>query len=225
MKHLSVQITLAACLAVTPVTAFAQPEGGQIQVKLLGTAVLPEGNITSVRTDTIGLPAGSQTKADNSVVPTIAAEYFLSPNFSVETICCITSHNVSGNGALAGANLIKNAVILPATITAKYHLNTGTAFKPYIGAGPSYFVIFGEDVDSSAQALGATSASLSNDLGFALQAGADISLNDKGLGLSIDAKRYFIDTTARFRAGTITLLETKHRLDPWVISAGLAYRF
>jgi outer membrane protein len=59
----------------------------------------------------------------------------------------------------------------------------------------------------------------------ALQAGVDVKLNERGLGLSIDAKRYFIDTTATFRAGNITALQTRHKLDPWVVSGGLAYRF
>ncbi|WP_245964440.1 OmpW family outer membrane protein [Sphingorhabdus wooponensis] len=39
-------------------------------------------------------------------------------------------------------------MIFPATVTLKYNLETGAGFKPYIGAGPSYFFIFGEDVDT-----------------------------------------------------------------------------
>ena len=49
--------------------------------------------------------------------------------------------------------------------------------------------------------------------------------NDKGLGISLDAKKYFMDTTARFYVGGTEVLATKHSLDPWVVSAGLAYRF
>lgn len=217
----------AACLAALSIAApaFAGSSEGKIQIKAFATGVLPDGKITSVTTDRIGLPAKSQTKASDSVVPTVAVEYFLSPSFSVETICCVTPHNVTGQGGLAGAKLIKNAIILPATITAKYHLNTGSAIKPYIGAGPAHFFIFSEDVDSSARTLGATSVDLTNDWGIALQAGVDVELNKRGLGLSIDAKRYFVDTTARFRAASTTVLETRHKLDPWVVSAGVAYRF
>lgn len=225
MLKFSVVIASAAITIAFSPAAMAGNSEGRLQVKAFATAVLPDGKITDVRTDRIGLPARAQAKASDSFVPTIAAEYFLSPNLSVESICCVTSHDVTGQGGLAGAKLFSNAIILPATITAKYHFNTGTAFKPYVGAGPAYFFIFGEDVGSSARALGATSASLSNDLGIALQAGLDVKLNDRGLGLSVDAKRYFVDTTARFRAGTTTLLETKHELDPWVVSAGFAYRF
>jgi outer membrane protein len=217
----------ASCLAALVVSApaHAGSPDGKFQVKAFATGVLPDGKITSVTTDRLGLPANAQTKASDSVVPTIAAEYFFSPNLSVETICCVTPHDVTGEGGLAGAALIDNAIILPATVTAKYHFTTGSAIKPYVGAGPAYFFIFSEDVGSSARGLGITSVSLSNDLGFALQAGVDVNLNDKGLGLSLDAKRYFVDTTARFNNPAGVALETRHRLDPWVVSAGIGYRF
>jgi len=66
---------------------------------------------------------------------------------------------------------------------------------------------------------------LSNEFGFVLQAGIDIPVSDKGFAVSFDAKRYFVDTTARWYAGNTLAIETRHELDPWVLSAGLAYRF
>jgi outer membrane protein len=183
------------------------------------------GEINDVVTDTVGLPAGSQTTVTDQVVPTIAASYFISDTFSVETICCITPHSVRGDGALAGAELIDDAIVLPATVTFKYHPDFGTAFRPYIGAGPAYFFIFGEDVGADAAALGITDVNLTNELGFALQAGVDIPLGDGNWGLSLDAKRYFIDTNAEFNIGNTTAIETDHTLDPWVIGAGLSYTF
>lgn len=214
----------AAAIAFSP-AAMAQEEQGKIQVKLLATYVDPDASITRVNVNAAGVPAGTQTRADTNVTPTAAIEYFVSPNFSIETIAGVTQHDVVGAGALAGAQLISNASIIPATVTAKYHFDLGSGIKPYIGAGPSYFLIFGEDPDSSARALGVTRVDLSNDFGAALQAGVDIGLNDRGLGLSVDAKRYFMDTTARFFAGNSLALSTKHELDPWVVSAGLSYRF
>lgn len=53
----------------------------------------------------------------------------------------------------------------------------------------------------------------------------DVTLNDRGLGLSLDDKHYFVGATATFRAGQAVALRTRHDLDPWVLSAGLAYRF
>lgn len=216
-----------ACAAValpfaTPATA---QEAGDVQIKALVTGVLPDGAITEVETDLIDLPAASQTEASDSVVPTVAIEYFVSPNFSLETICCVTPHDVRGVGALEGAELIDDAIILPASLTAKYHFNLGGGIKPYVGAGATYFMIFSEDVGVDAAALGATDVDLSDEFGFLLQGGVDIALNDNGLGLSLDAKRYFVGTTATFSAGQTVALQTEHDLDPWVVSAGLAYRF
>ncbi len=204
--------------------ALAQQSQGNFQLKAFVTNVRPDGGIEQVRTDAIGLPAGSYTRATNSVVPTIAAEYFLSPNLSLETICCVTPHDVRGSGALSGARLIENAVILPATVTAKLHLPLG-GVKPYVGAGVTRFFIFGEDVGRDAAGLGATDVDLSNEWGTVLQAGVDAPLNERGLGLSVDVKRYFVDTTATFRAGNVTALRSDHKLDPWVISAGISLRF
>jgi outer membrane protein len=224
--NLKNKIILACTAAILPLAtpAWAQ-EAGDIQIKGFVTGVLPDGAINEVETDLIGLPIGAQTRATDSVVPTVAIEYFVSPNFSLETICCVTPHDVRGAGALGGARLIENAIILPATVTAKYHFDLGGGIKPYLGAGPTYFMIFSEGVGADATALGATDVDLSDELGFVLQGGVDFKLNDRGLGFSLDAKRYFVGTTATFRAGQVTALQTDHDLDPWVVSAGLAYRF
>ena len=217
---------LACAAAALPfATPAAAQEAGDIQIKGFVTGVLPDGAITEVETDLIGLPAGSQTEASDSVVPTVAIEYFVSPNFSLETICCVTPHDVTGAGALEGAELIDDAIILPGSLTAKYHFNLGGGIKPYLGAGATYFMIFSENVGADAAALGATDVDLSDEIGFLLQGGVDIALNDRGLGLSLDAKRYFVGTTATFRAGQTIALQSEHDLDPWVLSAGLAYRF
>jgi outer membrane protein len=218
-------LAMAAFATMAASPAFAEDPQGKIQVKAFATLVDPSAKITKVNTDRIGLAAGSQTKADTNVTPTVAIEYFLTPNVSVETIAGVTQHDVVGAGALAGAKLISNANIIPATVTAKYHVNLGGGVKPYLGAGPSYFIIFGEEPDATARTLGATRVDLSNELGLALQGGIDFALDDSGLGLSLDAKRYFMNTTARFFAGNALALSTKHELDPWVVSAGISYRF
>ncbi|HEX4847377.1 MAG TPA: OmpW family outer membrane protein [Novosphingobium sp.] len=221
--------TLAALAAAASALALAAPaqagsSEGKIQIKAFATGVLPNGEITEVRTNLVGAPATSDSQASDSVVPTLAVEYFLAPNVSVETICCVTPHDVTGKGGLAGASLVNDAIILPATVTLKYHFDLG-AVKPYIGAGPTRFFIFSEGVGADAALLGATRVDLSDSFGVALQAGFDMPLNDKGLGFSVDAKRYFVGTTASFFAGNTLALQTQHKLDPWVVSGGLSYRF
>jgi outer membrane protein len=220
-------IVLAAALAATTFLAAPAHAGspeGKLQVKLLGTAVLPDGEIEEVTTDLIGLPAGTQTEASDNYVPTIAIEYFLSPSVSVETICCVTQHDVDAVSGLPGAELVANARLVPATVTLKYHLNAG-GMSPYVGVGPAYFLWLDVEPGAATLPLGVTKTTLSDELGVALQAGVDVPLGGKGFLLSVDAKRYFIGTTARWYDGPTKAIETEHDLDPWVLSAGIGYRF
>lgn len=223
MRFLSILTAIATATAMT--TPALAEEDGRWQVKLLGTGVLPSGKIDEVRTDQIGLPAGSQTRANDNVVPTLAVEYYATPRISIETICCLTQHHVNGAGPIAGARIVDHVLILPATVTLKYHLNAGP-IRPYVGVGPSLFLIFGEKPGAGARALGAAKARMSNELGVALQGGVDIPIGGNGLGLSLDAKKYFIGTTLHVEnaAGT-EVLTTKHKLDPWVVSGGVYMRF
>lgn len=223
--------TLTACVALALATFSGTPtlaqdnDPGPLQIKLLGTAVLPDGEISRVNTDLVGLPATTQTKANDNIVPTVAIEYFFNDALSLETICCVTQHDVDGTSGLPGAELVSDAKLIPATFTLKYHFDTGAGIKPYVGAGAAYFIWFDEQPGAATIPLGVDDFDLSNEFGLALQAGVDVPLNDRGLALSLDAKRYFIDTDARWFMAGSPVIETTHKLDPWVLSAGLAYRF
>ena len=214
----------AASLAIAAMPTAAHAEKGDIQVKVLGTLVSPDGKIKSVDTDIVGLPADTQTEANDNFVPTVAIEYFVTDEFSIETICCVTQHDVDAVSGLPGAELVSNAKVIPATFTAKYHFDLG-AVKPYVGAGPTYFLWISDKPGAATIPLGVTDTDLSDEFGVALQAGVDIDVNDKGLGVTLDAKKYFVDTTARWYAGNTLAIQTEHKLDPWVLSAGLSYRF
>lgn len=66
---------------------------------------------------------------------------------------------------------------------------------------------------------------LSVEFGFVRQARSDMPLSDRGLGFSVEAKHYFVDTTATSRADSATALLSEHALDPSVISASVSWRF
>lgn len=218
--------TAALMLGAAPAMARGGlPRAGHIQAKVLGTYVAPDGKITDINVNLPGLPATTQTKANDNVTPTVAVEYFVTDNVSIETIAGITQHDVDATAGLpAGAELVSNAKLVPATVTAKLHFDLG-GVKPYVGAGPAYFLWVGDKPGAATLPLGVTRTDLSDEFGVALQTGVDVPLNDTGLALSVDVKRYFIDTTARWYVGNTLAIETVHKLDPWVISAGLAFRF
>lgn len=219
-------LSLAALAVAAAVPAHeANAKAGDVQVKLLATLVAPDGRIKEVAIDHIGLPAGTQARANDNVVPTLAVEYFLSDNLSMETIAGVTQHDADGRGAMAGAELVADVRIVPATLTLKYHFGRDGGVRPYVGAGPSYFIFIDEKPGAAAAALGATRQKMNDKVGVALQAGVDVPVNDKGLSVTLDAKRYFMRPTARWFAGGAEVLRTRHQLDPWVISAGVGFRF
>jgi len=221
--------TAGVALAMLHTPAMAQDReddwAGEIQFKVLATAVLPDGNIERVNVDAVGLPAGTDTKASDNYVPTVAVEWFVAENFSIETIAGTTQHDVDAiSGFAPGTELVSDALLLPATVTGKAHLNAG-GIKPYVGAGVAYFVWLDVDPGAAVVPLGVTRTDLTDEFGFVLQAGFDVPLGDDGFGLTFDAKRYFIDTTAQWFAGDTLVIETEHELDPWVVSAGVSFKF
>jgi outer membrane protein len=228
----TVSSVMALAALTAPVAAHAGSLDGKWQIKLLGTAVLPDGKIKSVLSvntattlgATVAPVANPQTVVSDNGVPTLAVEYFFSPTVSVETICCTTAHHVNGVGALAGANLVNDVYLVPATVTVKAHANLGP-IKPYVGAGPALFIMLHSKPGVTAAALGITRTRLSSDFGVAFQAGCDIPLGKSGFGLSLDAKKYLMTTNAHFYQGTTEALATHHTLNPLLLSAGVSYRF
>ncbi|MHA7819387.1 MAG: OmpW/AlkL family protein [Erythrobacter sp.] len=227
MKILIAPACAILALAASPAAAqdSSAYRAGDVQLKVVGTAVLPDGEIEDVNVDLVGLPAGTDTKASDNYVPTIAVEYFVSDSFSIETIAGTTQHDVDAiAGFPRGTELLSDALLLPATVTAKAHFDAG-GIKPYVGAGVSYFIWLDVEPGAAVVPLGVTDTDLTDEFGFVLQAGVDVPIGDDGFGMTLDAKRYFIGTTAQWFAGDTLVIETDHNLDPWVLSAGVSYRF
>lgn len=220
---------------VAPATAQAQDEAkpeGHWQLKLFGTGVLPDGKIKSVKavdlTTTLGATvapiANPQTVVSDNGVPTVAIEYFFTPNVSLETICCVSAHHVDGVGALAGAKLVGDVYLIPATFSLKYHVAAGP-IRPYVGVGPSVFIMLHSKPGATSVALNVTRTKLTSEIGAVFQGGVDIPIGHKGLGISLDVKKYLMTTDAHFYQGAKEALVTHHKLDPLVVSAGITCRF
>ena len=220
-------LSLAALVVALAAPGQAAAKAGDVQLKVFATYVAPDGKISDVKTDLIGLPAGTQAKADDNVTPTVAIEYFVTGAVSLETIAGVTQHDVNGRGALNGATLVSDAKIVPATLTLKYHFGAEGGVRPYVGAGPSYFIFIDEKPGAFMKsAFGASKLKINDSLGVALQAGVDVPINKSGMSLSLDAKKYFLSADATWRdASGGLLLKTKQNIDPWVLSAGISYRF
>jgi outer membrane protein len=220
--------TAALAMAASATAAQAGNAEGKFQFKVLATAVLPDGAVKDVKKDPLGLTTAAitNTTASDNVTPTVAIEYFATKNISVETIAGVTAHHVTvSSGALKGTEAVSKVHIVPATVTVKYHLPLTAGIKPYVGVGPTLFLVVADEPSAAVKsALGVTRTKLTSELGFAAQAGVDIAIGH-GYSLALDAKKYWVDTNATFYAGSTQALVTRHKLNPWVLSAGVAYRF
>lgn len=177
-------------------------------VPLRGIGVLPD---SGGNTDIGGTP-----EADDAFVPEFDITYFFTPNIAAELILATSPHDVTLKNSTLGTLDLGSTWVLPPTLTMQYHFMPGQTLSPYVGAGINYTLPYSED------AAGGTVTDLEVDgsFGWALQAGADYWLNDNW-GLNFDVKKIYVDVDAKVN-GTI---DGNVELDPWVIGAGVAYRF
>lgn len=182
------------------------------------------------------LPGGN-AHWSTSVVPELDITYFFTPNFAAELILGVTRHKATGKGLVTGGaapGLVMDGLpigktwLLPPTLTFQYHFTNFGAFKPYVGAGVNYTVFFSEKAANTlggSPAVRITSLNVDNAFAPALQAGFDYMI-DRHWGLNVDVKKLWLrpNFDASVNNGAIPLTG-KARLDPWLIGAGLTYKF
>lgn len=215
---MNTKIFAAAAVAVLAVASSAQAEDftpkakGDIVLNVRATGVVPQG--TDPITTLAGAATGLRADASYDVMPTIGVTYFFTDNIAAEVIAGTTNHTVKAKGP--GVDLkIKETWVLPPIVTLQYHFAPQARVSPYVGAGINYMLFYsGEDKNGFA-------LKIKDGFGTALQAGVDVALQGQW-ALNLDAKKVFFDTKATDR---INGVKTKVTLDPWVLSAGIGYRF
>lgn len=210
----------AAALLALSVTS-ADAEQGDVLVRLRGIIVAPTEESSAVSPS---FPTGS-VSVDNSIVPEVDLTYFLTNNIGVELIAATSWHDISGEGALAGLGEIADTMVLPPTLTLQYHFMPDAKIRPYVGAGVNYTVFYSEDAKASlVNAIGPTSVGLEDSVGWAVQAGVDIDINERFF-LNADVKYIDIDTTAWLRTPGVGVNTVDVDLDPIVAGVGIGMRF
>lgn len=182
----------------------------QIRVRALGVIPNDKGSVRGV--------AGSDLQYSNSITPELDISYYFTDNIAAELILGTTSSKIGGAGTLAGVNVGK-AWLLPPTLTLQYHFTELGAFKPYIGAGVNYTFFYNESEKG-----GFSNLKLDNKVGGALQVGFDYMINEHW-GVNFDVKKIFLQTDWSANHTTLGPLSGKAKLDPWLVGAGVTYRF
>ncbi len=218
LKFGLVAACFAAGIATGVVPAAAGDNNGNFMARVLVTGVLPdtEADPISLNGAAGAVPADAYEVSDE-VIPALTLTYFLSNNLALELFCCFAKHDIDGQGALAGVD-VGDTWIFPPALTLQYHFTGMGSLKPYVGAGVQYINFF----DTNSNDLGGT-MDIDDAFGFTLQAGVDVALGS-GWYLNADVKKTWLDTDWDIRTGGNTL-SGDFDLDPWIVSAGLGYRF
>lgn len=178
----------------------------QVRVRALGVVPDEQSSVSAG-----GTPLAGDIKVSNALVPEVDLTYFFTDHIGAELIAGTARHEMDFNGANLG-----EAWILPPTLTVQYHFARDQAFSPYVGAGINYSLFYGESAGT-----GFNDLDVDNGVGPAVQAGFDYWLNDHW-GLNLDVKKIWMNVDASLNNGAI---KADVDLDPWLIGAGVSYRF
>lgn len=206
---------VASLLAVSAVQAqeAAQPKAkGDIVLNIRVTDVAPDAGNPIVTA--AGVASGLKAEVNDDIKPTLGLTYFLSDKLAIEVIAGTTQHTVRAVGGATNVEVHKTWV-LPPVVSLQYHPFPAARFSPYVGGGLNYMLFYGD------KDLNGFKVKLDDGLGYALQVGADVPLSPR-YSLNLDVKKVWFETDAAINGGA---LKSKVKLDPWVISAGLGYRF
>lgn len=200
-------------LATALVSATAlSAQDARWQVRLRGIALVPdeEATITVINGD---------ADVEAAYMPELDFTFFFTENIAAELILATTKHDATAVGTTLGDVDLGSVWALPPTLTLQYHLTPGEMVSPYVGVGANLTLFYNAEV---ATGSAVTDADYSTAAGFALQAGADISLGDQGWFLNVDGKKIFLDTDVELNSASILADLT---LDPWVFGVGFGYAF
>jgi outer membrane protein len=215
-KRLWLGVAALLAGAATALPVHAGDNNGNFMVRVLATGVLPDTSAGAISVNGgPGFPADSYEVSDQ-LIPALTLSYFFNKNIALELFCCFAKHNIDGQGALAGVD-VGDTWIFPPALTLQYHFDPMAGFKPYVGVGAQYINFF----DTSSNDLGGT-MDIDDAFGFTLQAGVDFELG-QGWYLNADVKKTWLDTSWTINNGNV--ITGSFDLDPWIVSAGVGYRF
>lgn len=213
MRGILLAASVLAGIGMAAAPALAQSPGGKkagdimVRGRLIGVIPLDSSSSTSI---------GGRVESGAAVTPEVDFSYFITDHIAVELIAATSKHTLKAKGTALGDVKVGSTWVLPPTLTVQYHFMPKEKFSPYLGAGLNYTMFYG-----SKPAAGMGNLKLSNNVGYALQAGVDYALTDK-VYLNVDVKQIFLSTDAKVLGGAV---RAKTNLNPLVVGVGVGYKF
>jgi outer membrane protein len=167
------------------------------------------------------VPGGSASVKNNTGLA-LEGGWFLRPDWAVSlTLGVPPKARINGDGTLAAAGLLGTVRYGPSALGLQYHVPTARAFRPYIGGGASYTLVY-RVRDSAIRNL-----TVSDGFGPFIQAGAEYRLTDRA-AVFADVKKIWVSVEAKgvtdTPAGAFPAT-ARVQLDPVIANAGLSFHF
>lgn len=210
MKKLIITLVAVCLTLVVSISSFANSAVYPWLVRARIISIIPDAS-----SSTITPIGGKVTKISTQVMPELDFSYFFSPHIAAELILATSRHTVTATGTAIGRVPLGHVWLLPPTLTLQYHILPKYKIDPYVGAGINYTFFY------NAKPKTVTSIKYSDNVGFALQAGADINLNPRWL-INVDVKKIFLKTKVRTTGPAV---RTTAHIDPLIVGVGVGYRF
>lgn len=235
-------LPLALATFATPVVAddgaSSNPANSKWRIRGRLIGIIPDDDSTRIDLEARGTrtPLAAGVKVDAAVVPELDITYMITPHIGVELIAGIANHDVSvdGNDPLLGGVLgvgddfkIFDVWVLPPTLTLQYHFMPSARLRPYAGVGVNYTAFLWNDAtDRLERTLGSpVDVDTSSSWGWAAQFGFDYDISGNWFA-NFDVKYIDIETTASLLVKNLGAgLRVKSDINPWVVGAGIGYRF
>ena len=203
-KSMWVALGVASAFAAASAPAQAQDTG--LLVRARAVYVDPADKSDPVG----GTGAADRLHVSTKWIPEVDISYFLTPNWAAELILTYPQkHTVTLDGASIGT--FKH---LPPTLTAQYHFLPRATIDPYVGAGINYTLL------SSVKLLNGAGRLEHDSVGLALQAGADVRIDDRWV-FNVDLKKLQIRSDVTISGARASRV----KVDPLLLAAGVGYRF
>lgn len=203
-------IALAAALAAAMPLGAAAADGdtgeGNWMVRLRATYLDMQD-----RSDPIGgVGASNRIGVNNKWIPELDVTYFIVPHLAAELMLTVPqSQDVTLDGKHIGT--FRH---LPPALLLQYHFLPEGRFRPYAGAGVNFTRIYGANLAGNTLQLDRWS------VGPVLQVGMDYRLTKQWF-LNVDVKKSWISSNVYAGGAKVSTV----KLDPWLFSAGVGYRF
>ena len=213
-------LTIALLSSFSTITLANQ--AGNILIRGGATMVSPDSGKSSILLG--GEPSGLELSVDNSTQLGLNFVYFFDSNWAIELLAATPfSHDIKLHTG-DDTTLLANTKQLPPTLSALYYFDTGSAFKPYIGAGINYTIFFDNSFSSTYSDAGFSNLDLDNSFGYAVQVGADYEIN-KNWSVNASARYISISTDVSFAVGGDNIGSASVDVNPMVYSVMLGYKF